>query len=70
MKQSKFSTLVDEKVLKELKQHSYESGKSISWLVSEALVEYLDRTRTRPAFLSAMHEVLEDNSDLLKRLAK
>jgi hypothetical protein len=70
MAQNKFSTLVDEKILQELKQHSAESGKSISWLVSEAVAEYLERTRTRPAFKSAMSEVLDRNADLLRRLAK
>lgn len=70
MKQTKFSTLVDEQVLQELKQHATESGKSISWLVSEAVSEYLVRTRTRPAFTSAMSDVLDRNADLLDRLAK
>ncbi len=70
MKQTKFSTLVDEKTLLELKQHSTESGKSISWLVSEAIAEYLGRTRTRPTFVSALGEVLDRHSDLLQRLAK
>jgi hypothetical protein len=70
MNQSKFSTLVDEKILQELKRHSQDSGKSISWIVSEAIAEYLERTRTRPAFLSAMNEVLDDNAELLRRLAK
>jgi hypothetical protein len=70
MKQAKFSTLVDEKILEDLKNHSAESGKSISWLVTEAVAEYLSRTRTRPAFVSAMDEVLDRNADLLNRLAK
>jgi hypothetical protein len=70
MKQTKFSTLVDEQVLQELKQHSAESGKSISWLVSEAVAEYLVRTRIRPTFTSAMNDVLDRHADLFHRLAK
>jgi hypothetical protein len=70
MKQTKFSTQLDEKVLKQLKNFSAESGKSISWLVSEAVAEYLARTQTRPAFTSAMDEVLHTHADLLRRLAK
>ncbi len=70
MKQTKFSTLVDEKILQELKLHAAESGKSISWLVSEAVAEYLKRTRTRPTFVSALGEVLDRHADLLTRLAK
>jgi len=70
MSQSKFSTLVDEKILQELKHHADESGKSISWLVNEAVAEYLNRARTRPAFVASMNEVLDRHADLLQRLAK
>lgn len=70
MKYSKFSTQVDAKVLTEIKNYADESGKSISSIVSEALTDYMQRTRIRPAFLSAMGEVLDENADLLRRLAK
>ncbi len=70
MKQTKFSTLVNEQILQELKQHSADSGKSISWLVSEAVSEYLVRSRVRPAFLSSMERVLDKHADLMSRLAK
>jgi hypothetical protein len=70
MPQAKFSTLVDEAILSELKQYSEDSGKSISWLVNEAVTEYLGRTRVRPAFLASMNRVLDKHSDLMHRLAK
>jgi hypothetical protein len=70
MSQSKFSTLVEEAVLSELKLYSQESGKSISWLVNEAVTEYLERSRVRPAFLTSMNRVLEKHADLMRRLAK
>lgn len=70
MNQTKFSTLVDEKVLSQLKQYSEESGKSISHVVNEAVSEYLQRTRVRPAFLKAMEKVLTEHEDLFRRLAK
>lgn len=70
MKQEKFSTLVDDAVLAELKQYSQESGKSISWLVNEAVAEYLERSRVRPAFLESMNRVLDKHADLMRRLAK
>jgi len=70
MKQAKFSTLVDDTVLAELKQYSQESGKSISWLVNEAMAEYLERSRVRPAFLASMNRVLDKHADLMHRLAK
>jgi hypothetical protein len=70
MKQAKFSTLVDDAVLAELKQYSQDSGKSISWLVNEAVAEYLQRSQVRPAFLASMNRVLDKHSDLMNRLAK
>jgi hypothetical protein len=39
-------------------------------VVSEAVGEYLKRASVRPAFRSAMDEVLEDHAGLLNRLAK
>ena len=70
MKPTKFSTLVDEEVLAELKQYAQDSGKNISWLVNEAVAEYLERSRVRPAFLASMNRVLDKHSDLMRRLAK
>lgn len=70
MKPAKFSTLVDENVLKELKQYSEDSGRSISWLVNEAVAEYLERSRVRPAFIDSMNRVLDKHADLMRRLAK
>lgn len=70
MAQTKFSTLVDEAVLSGLKQYAQDSGKSISWLVNEAVKEYLERSRVRPAFLDSMNRVLEKHADLMRRLAK
>lgn len=70
MKAKKFATQIDEDVLKELKAYTKESDRSISSVVSEAVAEYLGRVRVRPAFRKAMHEVLDDHAELLKRLAK
>jgi len=70
MKARKFATQIDEEVLDELRSYAKTSGRSISSVVSEAVEEYLKRVRIRPAFRDAMSEVLEDHSELLKRLAK
>ena len=70
MKAIKFATQIDEKVLKELKSYVKDSDRSISSVVSEAVAEYLLRAKLRPAFQSAMNEVLNDHQELLKRLAK
>lgn len=70
MKSKKFATQIDEKVLKNLKSFVAENDRSISSVVSEAVAEYLERIKVRPAFRQAMDEVLDKNEELLKRLAK
>lgn len=70
MKAKKFATQIDESVLKDLKSYVKQSDRSISKVVSEAVREYLQRAQVRPAFQSAMDEVIEDNAELLRRLAK
>ena len=70
MKAIKFATQIDEKVLKDLKSYTKEADRSISSVVTDAVAEYLQRSKLRPAFRSAMDEVLDDHDDLLSRLAK
>jgi hypothetical protein len=70
MKAKKFATQIDEKVLKDLKSYVAQTDRKISSVVSEAIAEYLDRSKVRPAFREAMSEVLEEHSELLNRLAK
>lgn len=70
MKAIKFATQIDEKVLKDLKSYVNETDRSISSVVTEAVAEYLQRSKVRPAFRSAMDEVLGDHKELLQRLAK
>lgn len=66
----KFATQIDESVLKELKQYAHQSDRSISSIVSEAVSEYVHKVQIRPAFKTAMDEVLNENEELLRRLAK
>jgi len=70
MKPKKFATQIDEDVLKDLKSYVKEADRSISSVVSEAVAEYIQRSKLRPAFRSAMDEILDDHEELLKRLAK
>lgn len=70
MKVKKFATQIDEKVLKDLKSYVNETDRSISSVVTEAVAEYLQRSKVRPAFRNAMDEILDDHQELLKRLAK
>ena len=70
MAKVKFASLVDAKVLKDLRSYAAASERSISSLVSEALAEYLAKVSVRPAFHHAMDETLQEHEDLLRRLAK
>lgn len=70
MKAKKFATQIDETVLKDLKAFVKDAERSISSVVSEAVAEYLQKVRLRPAFRKAMDEVINDHAELLSRLAK
>ena len=70
MKLKKFATQIDESALEDLRAYAKNTGRSISGVVNEAVEEYLKRASVRPAFRNAMDEVLDDHTELLKRLAK
>lgn len=70
VKPKKFATQMDEKVLKDLKEYALTHERSISRIVSDAVAEYLQKVKVRPAFRDAMTEVLDDHQELLRRLAK
>jgi len=70
MTAKKFATQIDEQVLKDLKKYVQESDRSISGVVTEAVADFLQKVRVRPMFRSAMEEVLNENEELLRRLAK
>lgn len=69
-KTEKFASQMDGELLRSLREHADASGRSISALLDDAVREYLERARVRPAFRSAMDEVLKDHDELLKRLAR
>lgn len=66
----KFSSMLDEAALAELRSYSKQSGRSIAALLTEAVEEYLARVRVRPTFRSAVDEVLDEHDELLERLAR
>ena len=47
-----------------------ETDRSISKIVTEAVAEYLAKYRVRPAFRTAVDEIIADHGELLERLAK
>lgn len=66
----KFSSQIDEKSLKELKKYSDVTGRTLSSVLTEAVDQYLNRAQVRPAFQDAVEAVMNENEELLKRLAK
>jgi len=70
MKAKKFATQIDETVLKDLRTFSEKTDRSISKIVNEAVKEYISKSLVRPEFSKAMSEILDENAELLKRLAK
>ena len=66
----KFSSKMDRTVLEELRQHAAETNRSLAALITEAAAQYLERARVRPAFRKHAEQVLDENAELLARLAK
>ena len=69
-KAEKFASQLDADLLRALREHAESSGRSISALLDDAVREYLERARVRPAFRAAVDEVLADHDELLERLAR
>jgi hypothetical protein len=66
----KFSTKINAAVLERLRDYAQSSDRSISQIVSEAVAEYLSRVEVRPSFRHAVEEVIRENEELLKELAR
>ena len=66
----KFSSKMDEATLEALRAYARDEGRTVAGILSEAVQEYLDRSRVRPAFRQAADAVLAEHDELLARLAK
>lgn len=66
----KFSSKIEKHVLDDLRRYAEESKKNISVVLNEAVAEYVAKVRLRPAFMDAATSVIEENRDLLKKLAE
>lgn len=56
--------------IKNLRNYARKNKQPISFILEEAVNEYLAKTAVRPAFTQSMNKVLEENSELLRKLAK
>jgi hypothetical protein len=65
----KFSTKMNKEVLARLRDYAQSSDRSIAQIVSEAVAEYIERIEVRPAFRSAVDEIISEHEELLKQLA-
>lgn len=66
----KFSSKMNKDVLAKLRDYAEATDRSISTIVSEAVAEYLSRIEVRPVFRNAVDEVIKENEELLRELAK
>jgi predicted transcriptional regulator len=66
----KFSTKMNKDVLARLRDYAQASDRSISVIVSEAVAAYLGRIEVHPAFKSAVEDVIRENEELLRELAR
>ena len=66
----KFSSKLDEKLYKSIKELSKESGQDITTLLNEAITDLLHKKSVKPAFKSAMDEAFTQYDEALSELAK
>lgn len=66
----KISSKVDESVWAEFRELATESHQNISGLLTEAIRDYLDRRRIRPAVREHLKESIRKNEELGRLLAK
>jgi predicted transcriptional regulator len=66
----KFSSKMEESVLGALREYAQANDRTVAAVLTDAVREYLDRVRVRPAFRAAAGEVLDTHSELLERLAR
>ena len=67
---TKFSSQIEADVLDELRAYSKAEGRTLSSVLTEAAKLLLARVRVRPAFHDAATDVMNENDELLRRLAK
>lgn len=66
----KISSKVEEAVWNKLREVANESHQSISGILTEAISQYLQRHRIRPAVLDHLNNSIRENEELGKLLAK
>ena len=66
----KISSKVDEKVWNDLKELADETHQNVSGLLTEAIRDYVQRRRVRPAVRGHLEQSLDENQELGRLLAQ
>ena len=66
----KVSSKVDEDVWNELRSMARDSHQSVSGLLTEAIREYIQRRRVRPAVIEHLEKSIDENERLGELLAR
>jgi predicted transcriptional regulator len=66
----KISSKVDEKVWNDLKSLAEETHQNVSGLLTEAIRDYVQRRRIRPAVLRHIEQSMDENEELGRLLAE
>ncbi len=66
----KISSKVEAKVWEDLRLLAKESHQNVSGLLTEAIGDYIQRRRVRPAVLDHLTDSMNENEELGKLLAK
>jgi predicted transcriptional regulator len=66
----KISSKVEEKVWNDLKSLAEETHQNVSGLLTEAIRDYVQRRRIRPAVLRHIERSLDENEELGRLLAE
>ncbi len=66
----KISSKVEAKVWEDLRLLAKESHQNVSGLLTEAIGDYIQRRRVRPAVLDHLTDSMSENEELGKLLAK
>jgi len=66
----KISSKVDEQVWNELRELAGETHQNVSGLLTEAIRDYLQRRKVRPAVLAHLERSIDENRRLGELLAK
>ena len=66
----KFSSQMDPAIFENLRDYAKREDRKLGNVLSDAVRMYLERARVRPVFDDAATQVLNDNDELLRRLAR